>query len=156
MGPSTVPRARVGGTVGGSAEGGGIKPGSSSRLPSGLSKCPRPRAKSEEKFEVHKIVLPERILEKDCAQIGVPREDFQVLPRSASRIVHRSLRCQCWSVLQQRIAEQFEGAPQHPEETVEMARSVSHGRVQQRAAEQVEDAPQFPAEVVEAVGVTGG
>ena len=31
--------------------------------------------------------------------------------------------------VQQRIAEQFEDAPQNPEETVEMVRSVSHERV---------------------------
>ena len=32
---------------------------------------------------MHKIVLPERILEKDCAQIGVPRERAQ--QRSAEK-----------------------------------------------------------------------
>ena len=32
-----------------------------------------------EKFEEHKIVLPERILEKNCAQIEVPRERVQQL-----------------------------------------------------------------------------
>ena len=38
--------------------------------------------------------------------------------------------------VQKRTAEQTEDAPQYPEETVEMVRSVSHERVQQRAAEQ--------------------
>ena len=41
--------------------------------------------------------------------------------------------------VQQRTDEQFEDAPQHLEETVEMVMSVSHERVQQRTDEQVEE-----------------
>ena len=57
----------------------------------------------------------------------------------------RQSRWASWSCTQ-RTAEQFEDAPQHPEETVEIVASVSHERV----AEQMEDALQSPAEVVEA------
>ena len=62
---------------------------------------------------------------------------------------HRLLPCDVWYF----AAEQTEDAPQSPEETVEMVRSVSHDRAQQRAAEQTEDAPQSPEETVEMVRV---
>ena len=37
-----------------------------------LQRTVEPTQNVEENFEVHKIVLPERIQEKNCAQIGVP------------------------------------------------------------------------------------
>ena len=48
-----------------------------------LQGVPQERISEEKKIEVHKIVLPERILGKDCAQIGVPRKRVQ--QRSAQK-----------------------------------------------------------------------
>ena len=122
---------------------------------------------------MHKIVLPERTQEKDCAQIGIPREREQ--QRSAEKeileIIGISERTQIVGAPMPQTATETLGVlglaprervqlqtvdaptPQVLEETVEVGRSVSHERVQQRTAEQFEDAPQSPAEVVEAVSV---
>ena len=110
---------------------------------------------SDKKFEVHKIVLPERILEKDCAQIGVPRERVQ--QRSAEKEILADL----WRIFQEHISDRTQivevPMPQIAKETVEAVRVVQRERVQQRTAEQTEDLPQSPAEVVDAVTpVPGG
>ena len=126
---------------------------------------------------MRKIAHPERILEKDSAQIGVPRERVQ--QRSAEKEILEIFE----NFPQERISESTQivdgpvpqiaketpgvvglaprervqqwtvdaPTPRVLEETVEMVRSVSHERVLQRAAEQIKDARQSLVEVVEAV-----
>ena len=68
----------------------------------------------EEKFEVHKIVLPERTLEKNCAQIEVPRER---VPQLTAEQISEVLQFREETVDD---AEQIGEVPQIREETIEI------------------------------------
>ena len=110
---------------------------------------------------MHKIVLPERILEKDNAE----KEILEIFENSPQERI--SERTQIVGVPVPQIAKETLGVarlaprermqqrtvdaptPQVLEETVEVGRLVSHERVQQRAAGQIEDLPQHPKETVE-------
>ena len=82
---------------------------------------------------MHEIVLRERILEKDCAQIGVPRERVQ--QRSAEKEILEIVE----NFPQERISErtQIVGVPmpQSAKETFGVAGSAPRERVQQRTVD---------------------
>ena len=154
--PSIVPRAGVGGTVGGSAEGryeDGIHLPTAERVGSAQHLVPRSISRHSRVSPRNGFLRKSSRCTKLSSRNGFWRRTVHRCISERTQIVEVPMPRSGGISPRERMQQRTVDAPtlQVLEETVEVGRLVLHERVQQRTAEQAEDLPQHPEETVEMV-----